>query len=451
MSWQELTKGRALPWATMALCALAIARSAAAAPTLEEVAKGVNVDASQISVSGISSGGFMAHQFHVAHSDHIMGAGIVAGGPYYCAHGSIAGAVTECMNYETFACGQFSLPLEWCQPLSKYPKEQEDIKRVAQASLAEAKKQSADGNIDKLSHLKKAKIYLFSGTVDAVVPEGVMAAVRRFYLDAGVKQANIGYNSRFPAPHTMVRDGFKPGGDVVGGCEPRPPDGKNSFIDDCEKKAKQGEQDNGCICPIPPVPEAGGEACPPTNKRNLCKDLADVDLAGAILKRIYGKDALRTRVSVLSGDVQAFDQANVFATLGDPSQTSLELASMAEEGYVFIPTTCKDGGSCKLHVAFHGCLQGGETGKKFGLPGNLFSQFAGYNEWADENHIIVLYPQVKENPGFPFNPMGCWDWWGQGYTGKEYHTQRAKQIKAVAQMINILGGKKKLLNVPAGD
>lgn len=38
----------------------------------------------RLSVSGGSSGGFMAVQFHVAHSSVTDGAGIIAGGPYYC-------------------------------------------------------------------------------------------------------------------------------------------------------------------------------------------------------------------------------------------------------------------------------------------------------------------------------------------------------------------------------
>jgi hypothetical protein len=50
-----------------------------AATSLGEVGQSLNIDKTQISVSGISSGGFMAHQFHVAHSSNVMGAGIVAG------------------------------------------------------------------------------------------------------------------------------------------------------------------------------------------------------------------------------------------------------------------------------------------------------------------------------------------------------------------------------------
>jgi len=40
------------------------------------------LDASAITVSGISSGAFFAHQFHVAYSGLVKGAGLVAGGPY---------------------------------------------------------------------------------------------------------------------------------------------------------------------------------------------------------------------------------------------------------------------------------------------------------------------------------------------------------------------------------
>ena len=42
---------------------------------------GYNVDASQTSVSGLSSGGYMAVQFEVAFSSLVRGAGIIAGGP----------------------------------------------------------------------------------------------------------------------------------------------------------------------------------------------------------------------------------------------------------------------------------------------------------------------------------------------------------------------------------
>jgi poly(3-hydroxybutyrate) depolymerase len=54
--------------------------------------------AATITVSGISGGAFMAVQFHIAHSSIVSGAGIVAGGPYYCAFGNLLTAQLNCMK-----------------------------------------------------------------------------------------------------------------------------------------------------------------------------------------------------------------------------------------------------------------------------------------------------------------------------------------------------------------
>jgi len=86
-------------------------------------------------------------------------------------------------------------------------------------------------------------------------------------------------------------------------------------------------------------------------------------------------------------------------------------------------------------------LQGGETDDRPGHSGNLFAKFGGYNEWAETNGIVVLYPQVERRQiPPPLNPQGYWDWWGQGYTHAKYHTKAGSQIRAVAQMINVLVG-----------
>src|SRR5256885_9945000 len=47
------------------------------------------VDPAEVSVSGISSGAFMANQLHIAHSAGIIGAGMIAGGLYGCAVDSV--------------------------------------------------------------------------------------------------------------------------------------------------------------------------------------------------------------------------------------------------------------------------------------------------------------------------------------------------------------------------
>src|SRR3954469_23365352 len=51
---------------------------------VEPLAAFAKLDPADITVSGISSGAFFAHQFHIAFSSLVKGAGIVAGGPFGC-------------------------------------------------------------------------------------------------------------------------------------------------------------------------------------------------------------------------------------------------------------------------------------------------------------------------------------------------------------------------------
>lgn len=53
-------------------------------------------DSSSVTVSGLSGGAFFASQFHVAFSAQVSGVGILAGGPYYCALGSLDIALGRC-------------------------------------------------------------------------------------------------------------------------------------------------------------------------------------------------------------------------------------------------------------------------------------------------------------------------------------------------------------------
>lgn len=57
----------------------------------------LNVDLLETSVSGLSSGAYMAGQFHVAYSGTVGGAGVIAGGPYDCAEGQLSVALNRCM------------------------------------------------------------------------------------------------------------------------------------------------------------------------------------------------------------------------------------------------------------------------------------------------------------------------------------------------------------------
>lgn len=107
---------------------------------------------------------------------------------------------------------------------------------------------------------------------------------------------------------------------------------------------------------------------------------------------------------------------------------------------MYVPTECQKGG-CKVHVAIHGCQQGREQAY------DRFTRLGGYNDWAENHQMIVLYPRVvANNNGMrPINPRGCWDWWG--YTPDEridwrgYAKRNAPQMRSILNMVDALAGK----------
>lgn len=146
------------------------------------------------------------------------------------------------------------------------------------------------------------------------------------------------------------------------------------------------------------------------------------DAAGAMLGTLY--DGLAAPVGEIVGELREFDQST-YVKGG-------ALASMADTGFVFVPKDCAAGKPCRIHVAFHGCRQG------IGFVGRRFAKASGYNRWADANRIVVLYPQADKSAFWPFNPRGCWDWWG--YSGPDYASREGLQVRSVRRMVQALGG-----------
>lgn len=179
---------------------------------------------------------------------------------------------------------------------------------------------------------------------------------------------------------------------------------------------------------LPSIADSQANACE-TSEPPFINRCRDTDAAGELLTHLLGP--LQVRAASPAGDLLAFDQATFVS--GKPID-----ASLADEGFVFVPHTCRSGG-CRIHVAFHGCRQSvSEVGQRF-IAG------AGYNAWAAGNRLIVLYPQAVARNGiapgswkFVMNPKGCWDWWG--YTGNDYGSRDALQIKAVRRMVDWLQG-----------
>ena len=155
-----------------------------------------------VTVSGLSSGGYMAVQLHVAHSARVKGAGALAGGPYYCAQGSLWTAYYNCMKPGAF------MPLP---PLAKLRAETDNL--------------AAKGRIDPLSNLASGRAWLFTGARDETVVREVVEGLHAFY--SAYKTATVIVRDK-AAGHAMVTEAA--GSKDCGASQP-------PFINDCDYDA----------------------------------------------------------------------------------------------------------------------------------------------------------------------------------------------------------------------
>ena len=161
-------------------------------------------DAGETTVSGVSSGGFMAVQFHVAHSGSVKGVGIVAGGPYYCAQGNLWVAYYNCLT-----------------PSASKPLPSVTLLKAEADALARA------GLIDRTDGLAAARAWFFSGTHDRTVDPAVVEAARRFYALYQSPAGNLALVGDRPAGHAMVTE------TAGNACETTAP----PYINDCDYDA----------------------------------------------------------------------------------------------------------------------------------------------------------------------------------------------------------------------
>jgi len=138
-------------------------------------------------VSGISSGGFMSVQFQIAHSSIIRGAGIVAGGPYYCSQNDVVTATTKCS-----CTGEPILRCEVSPTSAKVP-----ALVAATKSLFEAKLIDDPGNV------ANQRVVTLAGRKDPLVPEPVATQLTEYYTALGLPPQNVSAVSLDNAGHTM--------------------------------------------------------------------------------------------------------------------------------------------------------------------------------------------------------------------------------------------------------
>lgn len=340
------------------------------------------VEKGKSSVSGLSSGAFMTVQLHLAHSSSFCGAGVIAGGPYRCAESFRAAAAIAEDAYELNALHLCMNPL--------VPQTAPDARRLAEL----AHQTAVSGEIDDVGNLGGHRLYIFTGSKDSVVYSPVVARTREFYELLGVSAADIFYDDSVPAGHSIITDNAEDS-----------PLGTNQ----------------------PPYINNGGFI-----------------QSHKILRHIYG-DGLKPPAERLSGRLLRFDQREFFG--------SAPRASMSDFGYAYVPQAVADGATARVHIALHGCKQGynyidytfGQSDFASQPPyGNRYITTTGYNQIADSNNIIVLYPQAQgTDTSTTQNPDGCWDWWGYSCADAarpDYYSRKAIQIQAIHGMLSRLGG-----------
>ena len=298
---------------------------------------------SDLSVSGLSAGAFMAVQFHVSYSKQVRSVGVIAGGPFWCAEDNIATATSACMVKPS--------AIDTSQ-LAFFTHQAERVR-----------------SIDPLVNLQDANVFVFSGLLDSVVVQGVGHKLVEYY-QTFTKSTNIKAVFNISAQHTMPT---------------------RNFGNKCNFKGS------------PYISNCG------------------YDAAFEVLSHAWpGIKQAPASAPIQSSNMYRFDQSTFFEGLPNT-------LGMSKTGFVYIPSHCKQGGKCRLHVAFHGCLQGFDT------IGATYVTHAGYNPHAEINDIIVLYPQAKATA---LNPKGCFDWWG--YTSPSYACQLGVQVAGIYKMITAL-------------
>ena len=304
--------------------------------------------AERITVSGLSSGAYMAVQIAVAHSARVHGVGAFAGGPYYCVGINPVRAERVCMQ------GSPS----------------------AEASIRDAERLATLQLIDATQNLRSMRAWLLAGEADRKVQVAVVRANHEFFAHYNAAGARLrvqpGLGHGLPTPSTGVA---------------------------CDASA--------------------------TPFLNRC----GIDLVGEMLTALHPGAVARTGAH---GRVVQFDQTGFVPVW----RRWWSMSSLDERGYAFVPSQCEQNERCHVHIALHGCRQGAAA------VGEVFVREAGYNAWAAAHDLIVLYPQARASEPTlfawwqPFNPNGCWDWWG--YTGTDYAVKTGVQVKAIMAMVDRL-------------
>lgn len=130
-----------------------------------ELAK-LNTDTERLYIAGISSGGYLTHQLHLAWPDEIRGVAVFAAGPYACAEAGVTAALFNCMDVSRGA-----------------PTAEKSLERIQLAAK--------EGEIDDPAKLANDRVYLYTAGADSVIAAPVSKALEKTYAQLSPKGLKI--------------------------------------------------------------------------------------------------------------------------------------------------------------------------------------------------------------------------------------------------------------------
>lgn len=369
--------------------------------------------AGSLTVSGISSGGFMASQMATIYSDKIIGVGTVAGGVYYCALNHFQEKLQRygSSSYYAFGVSAKEANANKMVPLQVNPVYQAVgicMGTPEKAHAAESGAMKLDFMTDfevhhwiaPVQNIGKQRVFIYQGSDDDVVRPPMAEKLREFY-------------TKFAVPATALKVVEKPGA--------------HNFPTDRRE---------GIPCNEEKVPYIAN---------------CDYDLAGDLLQHVLGRKLEKSKIN----------SKNLLLV----TQTSAP-GSMHRYGYLYANEYCLSNPQlCDLHVAFHGCKMSDdydesfqksyEEGIKMGkvlivqdyqlkkripqMGARIFAERAGYAEYAEnkKNRLMIYFPQTRiTTENYPANPKGCWDWYG--WTNSDYATNKGSETQWLIQQMQAL-------------
>lgn len=378
-----MMSGRVFERSCAAIGAFLMCVASLSAPAIaQERLAGFEIDPNKVSISGISSGAFMANQFHIAHSELIMGAGLVAGGLFTCAVWRVDEA-----NKKLDAT--ISRALDRCM-FAKAPLEAVDTYARRAEAFAEA------AWIDPLDALADDKVYLFTGRADAVVNPATVARAAEVYRALGVKEDGLRFQKFLDQP--------SPDGGA----------GHSWVTDDCCQPcaANQSPYINDC----------------------------DYDQAEAILRHIY--DDLRPKAETLSGRFIEFAQSE-FVPDGEAAVNGLNgtgllyVPTACAEGETCSLHVVLHG--CEQSTEVLGDTFYKQIGVNEWADANGIVVLYPQARSVDRATLDAAFPDRIFRNSLAANPNGCWNWWGYAYD-ERFALKGGVQIGAIHGMIKRIMG-----------